>query len=88
MEPLFNFYLWENLFPQVTITLNMLQLSQLPKLHIMDNEVSEDLKKYFEDSDIQFQLVPPHMNQRNASYYISLIYKSIPRHISLIWIEW
>ena len=32
-----------------------------PKLHIMDNEVSEDLKKYFEDSYIQFQLVPPHM---------------------------
>ena len=25
-----------------------------PKLHIMDNEVSEDLKKYFEYSDIQF----------------------------------
>ena len=23
-----------------------------PKLHIMDNEVSEDLKQYFEDSDI------------------------------------
>ena len=23
-----------------------------PKLHIMYNEVSEDLKKYFEDSDI------------------------------------
>ena len=23
-----------------------------PKIHIMDNEVSEDLKKYFEDSDI------------------------------------
>ena len=23
-----------------------------PKLHIMDNEVSEDLKKYSEDSDI------------------------------------
>ena len=37
-----------------------------PKLHIMDNEVSEDLKKYFEDSDIQFQLVPPHMHWRNA----------------------
>ena len=36
-----------------------------PKLHIMDNEVSEDPKKYFEDSDIQFQLVPPHMHQRN-----------------------
>ena len=38
-----------------------------PKLHIMDNEVSEDLKKYFEDSDIQFQLVPPHMHQRNSA---------------------
>ena len=38
-----------------------------PKLHIMDNEVSEDLKKYFEDSYIQLQLVPPHMQQRNAA---------------------
>ena len=38
-----------------------------PKLHIMDNEVSEDLKQYFEDSDLQFQLVPPHMHQRNAA---------------------
>ena len=38
-----------------------------PKPHIMDNEVSEDLKKYFEYSDIQFQLVPPHMNHRNAT---------------------
>ena len=36
-----------------------------PKLHIMDNEVSEDLKKYFDDSDIRFQLLPTHMHQRN-----------------------
>ena len=35
------------------------------KFHIMDNEVSEDLKKYFEYLDIQFQLVPPHMHHRN-----------------------
>ena len=34
---------------------------------MLDNEVSEDLKKYFEDSDIQFKLVPPHMHHRNAS---------------------
>ena len=27
-----------------------------PNLHIMDNEASEDFKKYFEDSDIKFQL--------------------------------
>ena len=38
-----------------------------PKLHIMDNEVSEVLNKYFEDSDIQFQLVPPHMHWRNVA---------------------
>ena len=37
-----------------------------PKLHSMDNEVSEDLRKYFEDSDIQLQMVPPHMHQINA----------------------
>ena len=33
----------------------------------MYNEVSEDLNKYFEDSDIQFQLVPPHMHRRSAA---------------------
>ena len=33
----------------------------------MDNEVSDDLKKYIEDSDIQFQQVPPHIHQRNAA---------------------
>ena len=38
-----------------------------PEIHIMDNEVSEDLKKYIEDSDIQFQLMPPHMHQRNSA---------------------
>ena len=38
-----------------------------PKIHIIDNEVSEDLKKYFEDSYIQFQLVPPRMHWRNAA---------------------
>ena len=38
-----------------------------PKLHIMDNNVSEDLKQYFDDSDIQFQLVPPQTNQRNSA---------------------
>ena len=38
-----------------------------PKIQVMDNEVSEDLKKYFKDSYIQFQLVPTHMHQRNAA---------------------
>ena len=34
------------------------------KLHIMDKELSEDLKQIFEETDMQFQLVPPHMNHR------------------------
>ena len=38
-----------------------------PKLHIMDNEVSEDLKKHFEHSDIYFHLVPPYMHWRNSA---------------------
>ena len=32
----------------------------------MDNEVLEDLKKYFEILDIQLQQVPPHMHRINA----------------------
>ena len=38
-----------------------------PKIHIMDNEVSKDLKKQIEDSDIQFQLVPPHIHYRKSA---------------------
>ena len=38
-----------------------------PKLHIMRNEVSENLKQYSEDSDIQFQLVTPHIHLRNSA---------------------
>ena len=37
------------------------------KLHSMDNEISEDLKQYFDKSYIQFQLGSPHMHQRNAA---------------------
>ena len=33
----------------------------------MDNEVSEDLKKYFEYSYIKSQLVPPHVHRINAA---------------------
>ena len=36
-----------------------------PKPHILDNEVSESLKKYFKYSDKNLQLVPPHIHQIN-----------------------
>ena len=38
-----------------------------PKLHIIDNEVLKDLKKYFKDSDVQLQLVPQHIHWRNSA---------------------
>ena len=33
----------------------------------MDNEVSEDLKNYFEETEMQFQLVPWHVFWRNSA---------------------
>ena len=36
-------------------------------LNIMENEVSEDLKQYFEETDIHFQLVTPHMHSINSA---------------------
>ena len=47
-----------------------------PKLHIMDNEVSEDLEKYFEDSYTQFQLVPPNVHRRNAAERVVRTFKN------------
>ena len=42
----------------------------------MDNEVSEDLKKYFEDSDIQLQLVAPQIHWRNAAERVVRTFKN------------
>ena len=49
----------------------------------MDNEVPEYLKEYFEDSDIQFQLVPPYMYQRNAAEKAVRTFKNC--FISALW---
>lgn len=38
-----------------------------PDLHILDNECSQDLKTAFKTSNVQFQLVPPHIHRRNAA---------------------
>ena len=48
----------------------------MPNLHIMDNEVSKNLEIYFEDSDIQLQLVPPHMHRRNSAESSVRIFKN------------
>ena len=58
---------WPCILSGITKIHNKLRKRGLtPKLHIMDNEVSEDLKKYVEDSYIQFQLVAPHIHRKNA----------------------
>ena len=38
-----------------------------PKLHILDNECSNKLKKTFRKYDIAFQRVPPHSHRCNAA---------------------
>ena len=38
-----------------------------PRLQRLDNEASKALKQYLQDTDVEFQLVPPHIHQRNAA---------------------
>ena len=56
-----------------------------PKLHIMDNEVSGDLKIYVEDSDKQFQMVPPHMHRRMLH---KGLWELLGNNLLLIYVLW
>ena len=38
-----------------------------PKIYIIDNEASKDLKASLAKNDISYQLVPPHVHRRNAA---------------------
>ena len=38
-----------------------------PKLHILDNEMSQIMKDFDSDNKIDFQLVPPHNHRRNVA---------------------
>jgi hypothetical protein len=38
-----------------------------PKLHILDNECSADIKKTIKSNKMDFQLVPPHDHHRNLA---------------------
>ena len=38
-----------------------------PKIHLMGNEASTDLKTSLHKNNIQYQLVPPHINFRNSA---------------------
>jgi hypothetical protein len=52
-------------FQQVQQILKRAGLS--PKLHRLDNEFSEALKTYLNESDIKFQLSPPYSHRANAA---------------------
>ena len=38
-----------------------------PKLHILDNECSDEFKKQIETNNMKYQLVPPHDHRRNIA---------------------
>ena len=38
-----------------------------PRMHVLDNECSKVLKEYIEEENETFQLVPPHLHQRNVA---------------------
>jgi hypothetical protein len=47
---------------------NLLEVNgYAPKLHILDNECSSDLKKAFTKHNVDFQRVPAHQHRRNAA---------------------
>ena len=39
----------------------------IPKIHILDNESSSNLKKSLAENEITYQLVPPHLHRRNPA---------------------
>ena len=66
----------------------------IPKLRIMNNEVSYNLRKYFEDSYTQFQMVTPHMHRINSeersvrtfnNHFISALFTVNPLFPLYLW---
>jgi hypothetical protein len=47
-----------------------------PKLYIMDNEASNELKQALAKNDLAYQLVPPHLHRRNAAERAIRTFKS------------
>ncbi len=47
-----------------------------PKIYILDNEASADLKKGLKKYGMDYQLVPPHVHRRNAAERAIRTYKN------------
>jgi hypothetical protein len=61
---------WLELHGQLTKSGNQ------PKMYILDNEASHDLKKTLKKYNLDYQLVPPHLHRRNAAERAIRTYKS------------
>ena len=40
---------------------------EAPNIHILDNECSNEMKSAFNEAEVKYQLVPPHVHRRNAA---------------------
>ena len=48
--------------------------SKAPNIHILDNKCSGDTQTIFKEAQVEYQLVPPHIQQRNATELAIHIY--------------
>ena len=46
-----------------------------PKLHILDNEISREIKQAIKDNDMEYQLVPPHDHRQNVAENAIQVFK-------------
>jgi hypothetical protein len=46
-----------------------------PKLHILDNAISREIKQAIKDNDMEYQLVPPHDHRQNVAENAIQVFK-------------
>ena len=49
---------------------------EAPNLHILDNECSREMKLMFQNENVAYQLVPPHIHRQNAAMRTIRTYKN------------
>ena len=49
---------------------------ETPNIHILDNKCSQDTKNMFKEAHVEYQLVPQHIHQRNATEQAIITYKN------------
>jgi hypothetical protein len=60
----------------ISIHARLMRGDNQPKMHILDNEASADLKKGLKKYGLDYQLVPPHVHRRNAAECAMCTFKS------------